>query len=323
MYKGMLLRNVVAFIAIAGLICGSGFYKTSAADNDSSSLPAGNDVNSDLPKEITTSTGIEFVLIPAGEFTMSYRKYKGSKMPLRDDLRQLQEHEKKEHEKKLLEHIDIVFRDVLENGNRAFETKSRRVIITKPFYLGKYPVTQRQWTEILDSNPSKYTDNPDNPVENVSWDDAQEFISLINKKESTSRYRLPTSAEWEYASAGMLTLSFWGKDLSQIEKYGWFKGNSDGKTHPVGMKLPNKWNLYDMLGNVSEWVQDKFDSSKGIDEYDDEPILVDPIRQPTSSYHMLHGGAWNSETVSYPLSAAPGIVPNDGDFGIRLALYID
>ena len=279
MFKGMFLRNVVVFIAIAGLICGSGLYKTSAADNGSPSLPAGNDANSDLPKEITTSTGIEIVLIPAGEFTVSYKV------------------------------------------NR--ETKSRQVIITKPFYLGKYPVTQRQWKEIFGSNPSKYTDSLDNPVENVSWDDAQKFIRLINKKESTDKYRLPTSAEWEYASAGMLTGSFWGKDLSQIEKHGWFKRNSVGKTHPVGMKLPNKWNLYDMLGNVYEWVQDTFDSSMGVDEYDDAPIIVDPVLLPANPYHILRGGAWNSETISYPLIAPPGAVPSDGDIGIRLALSVD
>ena len=124
------------------------------------------------------------------------------------------------------------------------------------FYIGKYEVTQAQWRAVMGSNPSGF--KGDNlPVENVSWDDVQEFIERLNAKTGKT-YRLPTEAEWEYAARGgnkSKGYKYSGSD--KIEDVAWYKGNSGGKTHPVGTRKPNELGIYDMSGNVDEWCQDR------------------------------------------------------------------
>ncbi|MDR1166708.1 MAG: formylglycine-generating enzyme family protein [Deltaproteobacteria bacterium] len=179
--------------------------------------------------EITNDLGMEFVLIPAGSFFM------GS--------------------------------DREDNGGNPDETPSHRVALTQSFYLGKYEVTQRQWNIVMDANPSSARGDS-LPVENISWDDASDFIARLNRREGTGRYRLPTEAEWEFAArAGTTTSYFFGNNDDDLGLYAWTKDNSgDGsgdnsgrKTHPVGGKLPNPWGLFDITGNVWEWVADIYD----------------------------------------------------------------
>ena len=128
--------------------------------------------------------------------------------------------------------------------------------ITKPFYLGKYLVTQEQWQAVMGNNPSHFK-GPKNPVEQVSWDDCQEFLDKLNAKvrhATGGGFQLPTEAQWEYACrAGSTTRYCFGDDESQLGEYAWYNANSESKTHPVGEKKPNAWGLYDMHGNVWEW----------------------------------------------------------------------
>jgi formylglycine-generating enzyme required for sulfatase activity len=132
-----------------------------------------------------------------------------------------------------------------------------KVKINNPFYLGTHPVTQREWKAVMGHNSSHFKGD-DLPVENVSWDDVQEFIKKLNEKEDTDKYRLPSEAEWEYACrAGTTTKYSFGDSESKLGKYAWYEANSGDKTHPVGQKKPNPWGLYDMHGNVWEWVQDE------------------------------------------------------------------
>lgn len=124
--------------------------------------------------------------------------------------------------------------------------------------MGKHEVTQAQWQEVKGHDPSYLGQgNSNHPVEKVSWDDAQQFIQKLNEREGVTHYRLPTEAEWEYAArAGTTTSYSFGDDPAQLGNYAWYKGDSGNTTHPVGQKNPNPWGLYDMHGNVYEWVHD-------------------------------------------------------------------
>jgi formylglycine-generating enzyme required for sulfatase activity len=163
------------------------------------------------------------------------------------------------------------------------------VTISKPFYLGKYEVTQEQWEAVMGNNPSEF-EGRSNPVEQVSWNGAQVFIRRLNQREGHNRYRLPTEAEWEYAArAGTTSIYAFGDDTDILGQYAWFDDNSGGKTHPVGQKRSNGWGLYDMHGNVWEWVHDWYS-----DEYSSGRPSSDP-RGPTSgTRRVVRGGSWNS-----------------------------
>ena len=128
--------------------------------------------------------------------------------------------------------------------------------------MGKYPVTQSEWDDaVMGKNPSYFKKGGNHPVENVSWNEVQEFIKMLNSRDEY-RYRLPTEAEWEYACrAGSQAEYYHGDDASGLSLYAvynkkWKEGHS-----PVGSKEPNEWGLYDMLGNVWEWVWDWYDES--------------------------------------------------------------
>ncbi|GHU48587.1 hypothetical protein AGMMS50289_25360 [Betaproteobacteria bacterium] len=153
--------------------------------------------------------------------------------------------------------------------------------------LGKYEVTQGEWEAVMGSNPSKFNGRS-NPVEQVSWDDVQTFIQRLNAKEGTRKYRLPTEAEWEYAArAGTKSTYSFGDDAGQLGAYAWYHDNSGNQTHPVGQKKPNPWGLYDMHGNVLEWVNDWYDES-----YYSRSASNDPAGPSSGRLRVLRGGSW-------------------------------
>ena len=159
------------------------------------------------------------------------------------------------------------------------------VKIRTPFYLGIYPVTQREWKAIMGNNPSKFNGN-DLPVESVSWNEVQDFIKKLNEKEGTNKYRLPTEAEWEYATrAGTATRYSFGDDDSKLGEFAWYDENSGYKTHPVGKKEANPWGLYDVHGNVWEWVQDEWH-----DTYKGAPTDGSAWEDGSDANRVLHGG---------------------------------
>lgn len=173
-----------------------------------------------------------------------------------------------------------------ERGRYKDEGPVRKVTIKKPFYLGTYLVTQGEWKEVMKNNPS-YFKGDDLPVENVSWNDAQEFIKELNKN-SNDEYRLPTEAEWEYAAkAGTTTRYSFGNDESELDKYAWYDENAGDKTHPVGKKEANPWGLYDMHGNVWEWVQDELHGN-----YKGAPTNGNAWEDGNDAIRMNRGGSW-------------------------------
>ena len=179
--------------------------------------------------------------------------------------------------------------DSLELGT-TWEKPQHRVKI-EGFAIGKYEVTQEQWFAVMDNNPSANRGRQ-LPVENVSWDEVQEFIAKLNQK-TGRRYRLPIEAEWEYAArAGSSTYYPFGNNARELNVYAWFLANA-GATNPVGLKRPNDFGLYDMLGNVWEWTQDCWH-----DSYVDAP--ADGSAWTTSCLdgrRVVRGGAWGSDSA--------------------------
>lgn len=164
---------------------------------------------------------------------------------------------------------------------RGEEKPTHRVRLTKGFEMGKYEVTQAAWRSVMGSNPSHFKGN-NRPVESVSWNDAQAFIGKLNAHQDGYRYRLPTEAEWEYAArAG--TKGAYAGSLSALA---WYDQNSGEQTHPVGQKQPNAWGLYDMHGNVWEWVQDWYDFKLGTGD-----TVVDPVGPSEGQGRVLRGGS--------------------------------
>jgi formylglycine-generating enzyme required for sulfatase activity len=148
--------------------------------------------------------------------------------------------------------------------DRSYGEDPQHQVTIQAFYMMSTEVTQAQWKAVMGSNPSNFKrDNL--PVESISWNDCQEFIKKLNQMDPGKGYRLPSEAEWEYACrAGTTTRFCSGNSESDLARVGWYSGNSGSKTHPVGTKESNAWGLYDMHGNVWEWCEDWFhDSYKG------------------------------------------------------------
>ena len=182
------------------------------------------------------------------------------------------------------------------------------------FYIGKYEVTQGQWREVIGSNPSHFSSCGDNcPVEKVSWNDAQDFISRLNSR-SGKWYRLPTEAEWEYAarSGGKSEKYAGGADVDSLA---WYSINSGSKTHPVGQKQPNGLGLYDMSGNVWEWCADWH-------KYYSQSPRDNPEGPSSGSYRVLRGGGWFNDDARTRAAFRNRNKPDDRDSGLgfRLAL---
>jgi formylglycine-generating enzyme required for sulfatase activity len=178
-----------------------------------------------------------------------------------------------------------------------YETPRHEVQITQGFWLGKYPVTQAQWQAVMGNNPS-YSKGVNRPVEQVSWDDAQEFLKNLRSLGDFGglTFRLPSEAEWEYACrAGTQTAYSFGDDPGQLGAYAWYYDNSGKQTQPVGQKKPNAWGLYDMHGNVWEWCADVRHEN-----YNGAP--TDGSIWETggdASYRLLRGGSWFSYFRAY------------------------
>ncbi len=169
---------------------------------------------------------------------------------------------------------------------KSYEKPQHQVKINS-FAIGKYPVTQAQYQAVMGTNPSYFKINPQNPVERISWDDAQAFCQKLSQITGKT-YRLPTEAEWEYACRGGTTTRFYfGDDANQLADYAWYDGNSGGKTHPVGQKKPNAWGLYDMSGNVWEWCEDNWH-----DSYKNAPSDGSAWLTNDNNYKLLRGGSW-------------------------------
>ena len=262
-----------AAAAVIAVALGVGLYwgliaadrKPTAMDAKSASDPA------DLV------AGMEFVLIPAGSFTMG------------------------------------------STNGRESEKPPHEVNISHSLYLQTTEVRQGQWKRVMGDNPSSFKECGDDcPVENVSWDDVKDFIKKLNVMEKTDKYRLPTEAEWEYACrAGKTTEFSFGGDGGNLGEYAWYEGNSEEATHKVAAKKPNPWGLYDMHGNIWEWMEDDWHY-----RYDGSPSGGQAwIDKPRDSLRVIRGGSWESNEFDCRSAARYGEKPGNRSFslGFRLA----
>ena len=211
------------------------------------------------PKNFTNSIGMKFVWILPGTFIMGSPK---------------------------------------EEEDRGDNETQHKVTLSKGFYMGVYTVTQEQWTKIMGNNPSFFKGEKNLPVENISWEDCQEFMSKLRKTDRTE-YRLPTEAEWEYACrAGTTTPFHFGETISSEQaNYDDTRGFSKkgvwrDKTTPVGSFPANAWGLYDMHGNVFQWCQDRCGDYRRIDVVDPRKDVIDPQGPEKGCGRVLRGGAW-------------------------------
>lgn len=212
------------------------------------------------------------------------------------------------------------------------ELPQHEVTLTKSFYLSETEITQSQWDKVMGVDSWKknnsygddgpYGEGPNHPVYYVSFNDVLKFLQKMKKLEPSRTYRLPSEAEWEYAArAGSTTVYYFGDDSSQLGSYAWFLENAKKTTNPVAQKEPNAWGLYDMYGNVWEWVNDI--DAEGNDGYSELP-RVDPLGEKEGESRRKRGGSW-WKNPDYLRSAARGGQHPDSredDLGFRLLLEV-
>jgi len=186
------------------------------------------------------------------------------------------------------------------------------------FYIGKYEVTQREWVEIMKTNPSNHERCDDCPVDQVSWFDIRKFITKLKEK-TGKKYRLPTEAEWEYAARSGGKKEIWSgtSDEFELEDYAWYEDKSFEGTHPVGQKKPNGLGIYDMSGNVAEYVWDRYD-----EEYYESSPKDNPKGSLSGNKRIVRGGSWYSDSLSLRTTYRYDIEPvfSGRSLGFRIAL---
>ena len=205
-----------------------------------------------------------------------------------------------------------------EQGSDAeSDEKPTHSVTLSDFYIGKYEVTQAQWKAVMGSNPS-YFKGDNLPVENVSWNDIQEFIKKLNAQ-TGKKYRLPTEAEWEYAArGGNQSKGYKYSGSNNVGDVAWYTDNSNSKTHPVGQKTPNELGIYDMSGNVWEWCQDWYGSYSSSSQ-------TNPTGPSSGSQRVLRGGSWCSSVRCCRVTFRSDDYPDrrSSAYGFRLALSAD
>ncbi len=231
-------------------------------------------------EDVVNSVGMKFKFIPAGEFTMG------------------------------------------DPDGRTTETP-HKVTLTRPFFMGLHEVTNEQWRKVMGSSPSKFQGGQ-NPVEQVSWPESKEFcgrLSRIEEEREAGRvYRLPTSAEWEYACrAGTTSKYSFGQEVNLLQEHAWSFANSDNRTHPVGQKKPNPWGLFDMYGNVWEWCSDWRGPYDAVDQVDPQGPVSSELGQ-----RILRGGCWETNPGTHPFHSASRLglsaVKKSPGIGLRVVL---
>jgi formylglycine-generating enzyme required for sulfatase activity len=203
-----------------------------------------------------------------------------------------------------------------EQGSDAYDhEKPAHSVTLSPYYIGQTEVTQELWQAVMGSNPSYFADNLQRPVETVSWEDCQTFITKLNELTGKT-CRLPTEAEWEYAArGGNKSQGYKYAGSNDIEEVAWWTSNSNTTTHLVATKAPNELGLYDMSGNVWEWCQDWFSNYSS-------DAQTNPTGPTSGTHHVTRGGCWSYYAWDCRVSRRNYNTPSLSSYyyGLRLAL---
>ena len=199
------------------------------------------------------------------------------------------------------------------NSGGSDDEKPVHEVCVDDFYIGKYEVTQGEWQKVMGNNPSHFKQcGSDCPVENVSWNEIIDFIRKLNGRSSLT-FRLPTEAEWEYAAKGGENHTYSGSN--NVDAVAWYDKNSGGKTHRVGTKQANGFGLYDMSGNVWEWVEDIYSRSAYSQHQRNNPIYTG-----SGSFRVFRGGDWGSVPVLVRSAGRLSFSPGNWSYGIGFRL---
>ena len=255
----------------------------------------------------TTPTGMQFILVQPGNMTVG--KYdppypvpadtvKGAQRPVTMWMGEGRSYNSAE--------FRLARELALRDASPGFQ-----VNIANPFYIGKFEVSQAEWRKVMGRNPSVFQgsnvpDSDRHPVENVTWEDVQVFLGKLNEMDTTHHYRLPTEFEWEYAARAGASGDIAWSETQLVAQLG------GSMTQPVGQKKPNGWGLYDMLGNVWEWV----------DDYYNEKLFADPTPPLRGRVHVLKGASFAGDVKNATWlthAAGPG---NGWDVGFRLVMEV-
>jgi len=253
-----------------------------------------------LPPTVTNGIGMEFVLIRPGTLLVGRFEPTCPSPAAQDEAKR---------------DARARWTEVHTEHCRAIVGRDRQpgftVTIKRPFYIGRYEVSQREWTTVMGANPSAFQgdriegDAGTHPVDSVTWADTQRFVDRLNVREKSRAHRLPTEFEWEYAArAGASSDPTW----DEIRRVAWVQDIATMSTHPVGKKQPNAWGLHDMLGNVWEWVDDVYNGK----------IFADPVPPRRGSTHVLKGAGFLGD-VKNAIYSTHAAGPGDGfDVGFRV-----
>lgn len=200
-----------------------------------------------------------------------------------------------------------------QTGADSDESPTHSVTLSD-YYIGETEVTQELWQAVMGSNPSYFTGNMQRPVEDVSWNDCQTFITKLNELTGEC-FALPTEAQWEYAArGGKSTKGYLYSGSNSIADVAWYAGNSSSTTHPVKSKSPNELGLYDMSGNVWEWCADWYGSYSSTSQ-------TNPVGPSTGSRRVLRGSSWVDDAAGCRIANRANITPANAYNcdGLRLA----
>jgi formylglycine-generating enzyme required for sulfatase activity len=276
-----------AVVALASRLAGA----TAASSSTGAGFAASQSPVADVPKLGNiwreAVTGMEFVWVPGGRFEMGCHS----------------------------------------NAGQCFDDeRPPGYVRVNGFWLGKTEVTQRQWTKVMNSNPSYSSKADDLPVEQVSWEDSQEFTNRLNAGSGTAKFALPTEAQWEYACRSEGKLVTYGTRTGELSEElanfgtGMFGAGTESK--PAGSYPPNELGLFNMSGNVWEWVQDVYSTDAYRRLGVDNPIYTGVSSRNSSTNHVIRGGAWNTRAVSLRCShrqSRPATF-RDLSIGLRVAM---